>query len=111
MAVVKRLEERFSQESPSRELVYEDRNAKVIRFYLKKGQEIKPHRSPSSVFISILEGKLSFFIGCEGKEETLDAGSTVFYEPEELHGFKALEDSVVEAVITPNPSLSRVKPT
>lgn len=101
MAKVVRLEGKFSERSPFRELVYEDTNARVIRFYLREGQEIRPHRSPSSVFISVLSGKLSFFIGREGKEETLDAGSTVFYEPEELHGFKALEDSVAEAVITP----------
>ncbi|GEM_PF-543729 len=108
MAVVKALEEKYSEGSPSRELVYEDSNAKVIRFFLKKGQEIRPHRSPSSVFISVLKGRLSFCMGDESKEEVLSEGSTVFYEPEELHGFKALEDSVVQAVITPNPTAKKM---
>jgi len=104
MAKVAKLEKKFSEESPQRELVYQDRNARVIRFYLKGGQEIKPHTSPSSVFITVLKGKLSFCAGSVDKEDILEAGSTIFYEPEELHGFKALEDSVVEAVITPNPA-------
>ncbi len=108
MSVVKPLEEKYSSESPVRELVYEDANAKVIRFHLKEGQEIKPHRSPSSVFISVLAGKLSFYLGSEEKEEVLEKGATVFYEPEELHGFRALENSVVQAVITPNPTAKRL---
>lgn len=109
MAVIKPLEEKYDPAAPARELVYEDANAKVIRFFLKAGQEIKPHKSPSSVFISVLKGKLSFYIGKEDKEEVIETGTTVFYEPEELHGFKALEDSVVQAVITPNPTAQRVK--
>ena len=106
MAVVKRLEDRFSDQSPQRELVYEDGNVKVIRFYLKEGQEIKPHRSPSSVLITVLKGNLTF--SCEKGEETLNQGDTIFYEPQELHGFKALKDSVVEATIAPNPTVRRI---
>ncbi|NPA40839.1 MAG: cupin domain-containing protein [Aquificae bacterium] len=107
MAVIKPLERKFKEDQPNRELVYEDSNAKVIRFYLKEGQEIKPHRSPSSVFISVLEGEVLFYIGEEGKE-TLREGGTVFYEPQELHGFKAITDCVVQAVITPNPTAKKL---
>jgi quercetin dioxygenase-like cupin family protein len=103
MAVVRRCDPSFDPSGPRSEVVYEDANAKVVRFYLKGGQEIKPHRSGSSVFITVLKGKLRFTLGDEG-EETLEEGSTVFYRPRELHGFVALEDSVVEAVIAPNPS-------
>jgi len=85
------------------ELVYEDGNAKVVRFYLRGGQEIKPHTSPSSVFITVLKGKVAFYAP-QGELEA-EAGSTVFYEPNEPHGFKALEDAVLEAVITPKPSV------
>ncbi|NPA31994.1 MAG: cupin domain-containing protein [Aquificae bacterium] len=107
MGVIKRLEERFG-EKPVSEVVYEDENAKVVRFYLKAGQEIKPHSSPSSVYITVLKGRLNFFLGKENEEREVGAGDTVFYEPGELHGFRALEDSVVEAVITPKPA-QRVK--
>ncbi len=105
MAVIKSLEEKFG-EKPLSEVVYQDENAKVVRFYLRKGQEIKPHSSPSSVFITVLRGSLSFL--SRDKEERLSSGDTIFYEPNELHGFKALEDSVVEAVITPRPDRARV---
>ncbi|RUM28859.1 MAG: cupin domain-containing protein [Aquifex sp.] len=103
MGVIKNLEEKFG-EKPVSEVVYEDANAKVVRFYLKGGQEIKPHKSSSSVYITVLKGKLNFFLGKDNSEVEVRAGGTVFYEPDELHGFKALEDSVVEAVITPKPT-------
>ncbi len=108
MSVVKHLELNFDEKSPRTEVVYNHEHARVIRFYLKDGQEIKPHKSPSSVFITVLKGELNFYMGKEDKEEILRAGDTVFYEPEELHGFKAIEDSVVEAIIVPNPSMGRI---
>ncbi len=104
MARIKVLEENFNPQIPTREVVYNDNNVRVMRFYLKAGQEIKPHRSPSTVVITVLKGKLSFFIGSENREETLKEGASVFYDPEEAHGFKALEDSVVQAVVAPNPT-------
>lgn len=107
MSVIKRLEEKFN-DKPVVEVAYQDENAKAVRFYLKKGQEIKPHASPSSVFITVLKGKLSFLSGEDGNEEILSTGDTIFYTPKELHGFRALEDSVVEAVITPRPDKMRV---
>lgn len=107
MSAVKKLEEKFG-EKPIVEMVYQDENAKVVRFYLRNGQEVKPHTSPSSVFITVLKGKLAFVSGKQGEDEILCAGDTIFYEPKELHGFKALEDSVVEAVITPRPDKMKV---
>ncbi len=108
MAVIKSLEMNFQEDKPSRKLLYEDINAKVIRFYLKKGQEIKPHKSPSSVFICVLKGKGLFSLP-DGEETLLEEGSSVFYAPMELHGFKALEDLVVQAVIAPNPTAGKLK--
>ncbi|NPB08488.1 MAG: cupin domain-containing protein [Aquificae bacterium] len=107
MAVIKILEEKFG-DRPVSEVVYEDENAKVVRFYVREGQEIKPHKSPSSVYITVLKGRLSFYIGKDSTEREVEAGGTVFYEPDELHGFRALEDSVVEAVITPKPTRTPV---
>jgi quercetin dioxygenase-like cupin family protein len=106
MAVYKSLEEKFSQERFLSEVLYEDKNGKVLRFYLKKGQEVKPHTSPSSVFITLLKGKALFY-SPQGERE-VDEGGAVFYEPGEPHGFRALEDSVFEATICPPPSARRL---
>ncbi len=111
MAKVVRLMEEFKEDSPRTEVSYDCPEARVVRFFLKKGQEIRPHTSPSRVFIAVLKGRLIFTTGEEGREEDMSAGDTIFYDPKELHGFKALEDSVVEAFIVPNPTANRVKVT
>ncbi len=108
MAVIKRLEEKFDSESVTTEVVYNHPNGRVVRFYIPTGKEVKPHKSKSSVFVTVLKGALVFYIGKEDTHETLRAGDSVYYEPEELHGFKALEDSVVEAIISPDPSSQRL---
>ncbi len=108
MAVIKRLEERFKEDSVNTEVVYNHPNGRVIRFYIPKEKEVKPHRSKSSVFITVLKGALVFYMGKEDAYETLKVGDSVYYEPDELHGFKALEDSVVEAIISPDPSSQRL---
>ncbi|MDQ7038377.1 MAG: cupin domain-containing protein [Aquificota bacterium] len=97
MALVKRLENDFDPEGPKTVLVHQDGGVRVVRFYLKEGQEIKPHRSKHQVIVTVLSGRLRFLLG--DREDTLNSGTTVIYEPEELHGFTALEDSVVEALI------------
>ena len=97
MALIKKLDLDFNSAGPRTVTVYQDRSVKVVRFYLKEGQEIKPHRSKYRVIVTVLMGKLKFLIG-DG-EETLRAGTTVIYDYEELHGFTAIEDSVVEALI------------
>jgi len=102
--VIKVLEDKFNPEMPAREVVYNDDNVRVMRFYLKAGQEIKPHRSPSTVVLTVLQGRLSFYIGSEDREETLETGASVFYDPNEPHGFRAIEDSVAQAVVAPNPT-------
>ena len=108
MAVIKRLEEKFNADSIATEVVYNHPNGRVIRFYIPKEKEVKPHKSKSSVFVTVLKGTLVFYIGKEDTHETLKAGDSVYYEPDELHGFKALEDSVVEAIISPDPSSQKL---
>ncbi len=108
MTKIKPLERLFRGEKPFVERVYEDQNARVVRFYLKKGQEIRPHRSPSSVFVTLLSGQVKMTIGDE--ELVVERGATVCLEPQELHGFTALEDSIIEAVIAPPPGIQRLHP-
>ncbi len=108
MAQVSRLEEKFNPERPNSEPLYEDENAKCVRFYLKGGQSIRLHTSPSSVFITVLKGKLEFMVGDENTRETLSAGDAIFYLPNEPHGFVAIEDSVVQAVISPKPAKKKL---
>ncbi len=95
-------EESFGEDRAVARVVGRDRNMRVIRFCLLAGQEIKPHRSPSTVLMTVLKGRLVFVGGEEEME--LKEGDALLCAPGEPHGFRALEDSVVEAVVSPNPS-------
>jgi len=108
MAVIKKFEERFNKDAVKTEVVYDHPNGRVLRFYIPAGKEVKLHKSKSSVFITVIKGNLIFYIGDLNTHETLKTGDSIYYEPEEPHGFKASEDSVVEAIISPNPASQRL---
>lgn len=100
-------EESFGEDRPISKVVGGDANMRVIRFYLLSGQEIKPHRSPSTVLMTVLRGRLVFMGGEERRE--LKAGDALLCAPQEAHGFRALEDSVVEAVVAPSPGGGKLR--
>ena len=40
--------------------------------------------------------------------EILNVGESIKYNPKEPHGFEAIEDMIVEAIITPNPNYQKM---
>ncbi len=95
--------ERFNEEKPYSEKILATDNMVVVHFYLKKGQKIPLHTSKSEVLVTVLSGKGKFFVGSEDNTEILEEKESYFYQSEEPHGFEALEDMIVQAVISPNP--------
>lgn len=95
--------ENFNFEKPISEKIISTDNLVVIHFYLKKGQKIPLHKSSSEVFVTVLKGKGKFFYGSETQFEILEIEESLYYQPNEPHGFEAEEDMIVQAVITPNP--------
>ncbi|WP_456464836.1 cupin domain-containing protein [Persephonella sp.] len=95
--------ENFSSDKPISEKIIATDNLIVVHFYLKKGQKIPLHASKSDVFVTVLKGKGKFFYGSEENFEILDTEESFYYQPEEPHGFEALEDMIVQAIISPNP--------
>ncbi len=111
MAEIIRLSKnKFKEDKPFSEKILETNEFLVIHFYLKKGQKIPMHTSPSTVFVSVLKGTGIFFYQTENQFKELKTGDSIKYEPEEPHGFKALDDMIVQAVIVPKP-IKKVKIT
>ncbi len=96
MAQVINFKENFKDE-PSREVIFNSQNLRIVRFFLREGQEVKPHSAPATVSVVVLRGELSFYT--EGGERVLGEGETIIYDKGEKHGFKALKESVVQAFI------------
>jgi len=79
--------------------IYSSENLRCIFFYLRKGQKIHLHTSPHLVWITVLEGKSRFFIGSEENTQDLGEKESILYDPDEPHGFLALEDCVLMALV------------
>lgn len=93
--------DRFSNEKPIIEKIEDTEYARVVVFFLKRGQVVDLHKSPSNVIISVLKGEGRFFFEDTKNFKDLKIGETVIYSPNEPHGFEAIEDLIVQAIIIP----------
>lgn len=87
---------------PATQLLHDVPDLRVVAFSLEPGQEVKPHRSTSTVLLQVIEGEGEFTGGDGGV--TIGPGDSVVYEREELHGIRAGTTPLrFLAVITPRP--------
>jgi len=91
----------FSPDRPVSKLLYDSDAMRVVLFGLLPGQEIPPHTAPSRVVLHMVEGKGAFLAG--SGEQPANAGALLITEPNEPHGLKAVEKTVLLAVIAPRP--------
>lgn len=91
---------------PASALVHDTPDARLVVFRIEPGQQVLPHTSPSTVILSIAGGR-GIVSGADG-DRAVRAGDLVAYEPNELHGMRALEERlIVLAVIAPRPGAPR----
>jgi quercetin dioxygenase-like cupin family protein len=84
-------------------LLYDNAECRLVAFTLAPNQEVKVHSSTSTVLCTVLRGSGKFLGG--DRTETLQAGDSVQYAPNEPHGMIADADGLrFLAVITPGPS-------
>jgi quercetin dioxygenase-like cupin family protein len=94
-------EANFSADRPVSKLVYDSDAMRVVVFALLPGQEIPPHTAPSRVVLHVAQGAGAFLTGAG--EQQARAGGFIITEPDEPHGFKAADKTVLLAVIAPRP--------
>ncbi len=94
-------EAEFSPDRPVSKLLYDSEAMRIVVFGLVAGQEIPPHTTPSRVVLHMVQGKGAFLTG--SGERPAHAGAFVVTEPNEPHGLKANEKTVLLAVIAPRP--------
>ena len=87
---------------PATAIVHDTAGARLVVFRLAAGQAVPPHRSGSTVLLTVLAGE-GVLSGGDG-EHHCRAGAVVAYEPDELHGMRATEgELLLLATITPRP--------
>jgi len=89
-------------ERPATAIISDSPDARLVVFRLAPGQVVAPHRSTSSVLLTVLEG--SGTLSGEAEERACAAGDVVAYAPDELHGMRADGgELLLLATITPRP--------
>ena len=88
---------------PATQLLHDSADVRVVAFHLQAGQEVKPHRSSSTVLLQVIEGE-GVFSGADS-ESRLTAGEAALFDREEMHGIRAVEGALrFLAIITPRPA-------
>ncbi|HEU4629924.1 MAG TPA: cupin domain-containing protein [Gemmatimonadaceae bacterium] len=83
-------------------ILHDAPDVRLVVFRLAPGQAVPPHRSTSSVLLTVLEGAGT--LSGAGAERRCTAGDVVAYAPEELHGMRADDgELLLLATITPRP--------
>jgi quercetin dioxygenase-like cupin family protein len=89
---------------PATAIVYDSPDARAIVFRLAGGQQVPPHRSLSTVILTVMSGR-GIVSGDDGEKE-VQAGEVIVYQPNELHGMRSGDESfVLLATITPGPGV------
>lgn len=93
-------------ERPATAIVHDSADARLVVFRIDAGQEVAPHNSTSTVILSVIRGSgiISGPVAGVMADHAVSVGSVAAYEPGELHGMRAISETmVVAATIAPRP--------
>ena len=91
---------------PGTAVLHDTADVRQVVFRIEAGQSVPPHRSVSTVLLTVLDGA-GLLSGEESGtviERRCASGDMIAYEPNELHGMRAEgETLLLLATITPRP--------
>lgn len=87
---------------PAISVMHDSPDARLVTFRIEPGQRVPPHTSVSTVILTVLSGSGTVTGGDE--ERAVVAGDVVAYEPGEMHGMEAGDETLmILATIAPRP--------
>lgn len=87
---------------PATAIIHDGPDVRLVVFRIEPGQRVPPHTSTSTVILTVVSGSGSVMGGDE--ERAVGPGDVIAYEPGELHGMEATEETlVIVATIAPRP--------
>lgn len=95
----------YKDEAPNIQPLLVDESGRVMRFTLKPGQKLKPHRGPQIALLMIVLKGRGLFRGEDNTPVECGPGTMLVFDVAELHGVEALDEELVFLAIlrqTPN---------
>ena len=94
-------------DKPAIQLMLETESSKEIRIAMKKGQQMKEHKTPFPIVVEIFEGAIDF--GVKGTVHQLKKGALIALEGNVPHDLTAKEDSIVRLSLSISDTVKRVE--
>ncbi len=85
----------FHEHNPNAQPLFVDKNGRVLRWMLKRGESIKEHNTHDSpLYVGVLKGT-GVFAGQAGNEQTFGPNSLLIFDPGESHHIRADKQDLV----------------
>lgn len=97
----------YGEEKPAISVLFETKTTKEIRILMKKGQEMKKHKTPFPITVELFEGAVNF--GVSGEKYPIEKGSLLALEGNIPHDLIAVEDSIIRLTLSKLDKVERVK--
>ncbi len=91
-----------SPERPATAMLLDSPDARMVVFRIAPGQDVPPHRSPSTVLLTVISGA-GAVLGREGWADC-ETGDVFVFEPAEVHAMRPRDgELVLLATLAPRP--------
>lgn len=95
----------YGDTAPNVSVLINTNDTKEVRIVFKQAQEMKQHKAPYPIVVSVVEGSIDFGVGNE--RFILEKGMMIALEASIPHDLKALQNSIVRLSLNKSDNIDR----
>ncbi|MGY5355454.1 cupin domain-containing protein [Wenyingzhuangia sp. IMCC45467] len=107
MKVISLLKDVNYKTKPSLTVLFETEFSKEIRIVMKKGQEVKEHKTEHPIIVSIFDGSIEFSV--DGEKVKMKKGDMISLDANIPHSLLCTGDSIVRLSISKQDTITRIE--